>query len=220
MVVEASRAGPEPFTIERADELTHQYRAADNRLTVLETALGVKAYRRSIRHDLNNILLDVLYEDTGARHDLTPLSSDEWPPPGPVRPADWSRVTTSAAISSLLLNQAMERPGVPGDDTEGVLRWYVPRVLDALDNPDSVYSPDAPAQQQLARLLGDYHNDFLLPWVRNATREALLGRRGLTGHRMALRRVMDNRAVARAEKRWRKEHPGQLATSPPMLYGN
>lgn len=214
IVVEASHGGPKAPDTDQAEKLLREYRSADQRLAVLEAALGVKAYGRDIRHDVHNILMDVLFEDTEARRDLTPLPNDVLEPPDWADPETWPRVSTSVAISSLLCNHIFDHPGDVNGGGDDMLNWYAPRVLRALDNPDSVYSPLAEPQYQIARLLSDYHNDFLLPWVRDATREALLGRRGIKGHKLALRRWRWKlKNAARRLRPWRRKNPSAIPHS-------
>lgn len=190
VIAVATEGRSEPPPEERADELMRQFNAADHRLSVIEAMLRVRLYGRDIRHDLKSLLLDVLYDNPDIRGtDGRPLTLADMPRPGWADCSDsqWLRVANSVPFTSMLASQVWSLPGRLDDD-DGLMRWYFPTVLEGLDARDSVTAPSAPPQQQLAFMLGGYVDAFLLPWIRDASREALLGRIGLRGHRMLWRR--------------------------------
>ena len=181
-VVEVAAEGKsEPPTEERSDRLLRQFNGADHKLSVIEATLRVRVYGREIRHDLKNLLIDVLYDNPDIRQvSARPLSLSEFPRPDWADCTDekWLGVANSVPFTSMLVSEVWDLPGQLGD-TDGLMRWYYPTVLKGLDARDSVTAPSAPPQAQLAFMLSAYVDAFLLPWIRDAAREALLGRLGV-----------------------------------------
>ncbi|MGY2702209.1 hypothetical protein [Nocardioides sp. HB32] len=185
----ATESRDEPPPEQEADALMRQFRAADHQLSAIEATLRVRVYGRAIRGDLNNLLLDVLYDDPEIREPGDhPLTTEHTPRPAWAGCSDeqWEQVINSVPFASMWISQVWELPGRPWDTEEGLMRWYYPVVLQGLyvDPEHSVTAPGAPAQQQLAFMLSMYVDSFVLPWVRDASREALMGRLGLRGQRL------------------------------------
>ena len=98
-------------SVEEADALMRQYRAADHKLSVIEATLRVRVYGREIRHQLKNLLLDVLFDDPEIREApeagfeltlaITPKA--DW---ATCSDEDWLRVMNSVPISSLFASDA------------------------------------------------------------------------------------------------------------------
>jgi hypothetical protein len=181
------REAPPPEA--EADRLMRQFRAADHQLSVIEATLQVRVYGRAIRHDLTNLLIDVLYDDPDIREPGRPLTLADMPREEWARCSDeeWVRVVNSVPFAAMLVSQVWSLPDQP-DDPDGLMQWYFPTVLQGLDARDSVTAADAPPQQQLAFMLGAYVDAFLLPWIRDASREALMGSLGPRGYRALWRK--------------------------------
>lgn len=217
----ATESRPEPPPEARADELLRQFNAADHRLSVIEATLRVRLYGRDIRHDLKNLLVDVLYDNPDIRGtDGRPLTLADFPRPEWAKCSDdeWVRVVNSVPFASMLVSQVWSLPGRLDDD-DGLMRWYYPTVLQGLDARDSVTAPSAPPQRQLAFMLGGYVDAFLLPWIRDASREALLGRLGLRGHRALWRQRRHRWRYAPPWRRRRVGHYGMALFSPTSRRG-
>lgn len=199
-----------PPSVERANALMKQFELADQRLTVIEATLGVRLYGRDARFDLANFVHSALFDDPEVRDAGTqPLSLSAIPRPDWAHCSDeeWLRVANSVPFASMLVHQVWSVPGDP-DNTEGLMKWYYPVVLRGLDTRASVTSSSAPAQQQLSFFLSNYVDSFVLPWIRDAAREALLGRVGLRGRLKLWRRT----AI-----RWRRTPPWRARKIPPSL---
>ena len=184
VVEEASEARAEPPAEDRADLLMRRFKGADHTLSVIEAMLRVRVYARGIRSDLNNLVIDALYDNPDIRlAPSQPLNLPDFPRPEWAECSDeqWLRVVNSIPFASMLISQVWDLPDEV-DNESGLMRWYYPTVLQGLDARDSMTAPSAPPQEQLAFFLGAYLNAFLLPWIRDATREALLGRVGLRGY--------------------------------------
>lgn len=182
----ATEGRDQPPHEDQADQLLRQFNAADYQLSVTEATLRVRVYGRAIRHDLKNLLIDVLYDNPDLRvtvdsHQLT-LRTMEKPEWATCSEDEWQSVVNSVPFASMLISQVWSLPGQL-DDNDGLMKWYYPTVLQGLKSKDSVTAPTAAPQQQLAFMLGAYVDAFLLPWIRDASREALMGRVGLRGHR-------------------------------------
>ena len=191
VVEEATEGRTEPPPEERADLLLRQFNSADNKLSVIEATLRVRVYGRQIRHDLKNLLIDVLYDNSEIRAPGRPLSLADFPRPewADCTDDEWLGVVNSVPFTSMLVSQVWDLPGELGDG-EGLLRWYYPTVLGGLSATDSVTAPTASPQAQLAFMLSAYLDTYLLPWIRDASREALLGRLGPHGRRVLWRRAV------------------------------
>lgn len=198
-VATESREKPPPD--ENADLLMRQFNSADHRLSVIEATMRVRLYGREIRHDLKNLLIDALYDNHDIREPRAALTLSDFPRPEWAGCSDeeWLQVANSVPFASMLVSQVWSIPG-RSDDSDGLMRWYYPTVLQGLGAHDSVTASDAPPQRQLAFMLGAYVDAFLLPWIRDATREALLGRIGLRGHLSLWRQ---------RRQRWRYAPPGR-----------
>lgn len=184
-IAEATERREEPPPEVRADLLMRRYRSADHRLSVIEATLRVRVYGRGIRHDVHNLMVDLLYDNPDIRHNSSAqLTLSDFPRPewAGCSDEDWVRVVNSVPFSSMLISQVWDLPD-DVDTDNGLMRWYYPTVLRGLDAHGSMTAASAPAQAQLAFFLDAYLNAFLLPWIRDATREALLGRVGLKGYR-------------------------------------
>lgn len=185
----ASERRESPPPEETADELIGRFRSADQKLAVVEATLGVRLYGREIRHDLHNLLVDVLYDNPNIRGaesvwlGLIDVPRPEW---AECSDEDWVRVVNSVPFNVMFASELWSLPGQP-EDLDGLMRWYYPVVLHGLGARDSVTSPHAAPQQQLSFMLSAYVDAFVLPWVRDASREALMGRLGVRG-RLALQR--------------------------------
>lgn len=172
-----------------------RFNSADSQLSVIEATLRVRVYGRSIRFDLNSLLIDTLYDnpDIRAVPPHASLTADDVPRPAWAHCTDdeWQGVINSVPFNAMWISQLWDLPGGPWlglDDQNRLMRWYAPIVLGGLRTPGLVTSPDAPTQQQLAFLLKAYTNAFVLPWIRDASREALMGRLGARGYRLLWRR--------------------------------
>lgn len=198
----ATERRDEPPPEDEADGLRRRFRDADHQLTAIEAALRVRVYGRAIRADLNNLLIDVLYDNPEVREvrvdalmaEMMPRAEHPW---ATCADEQWVRVLSSVPFASMLASQVWGRPGRP-EDHDGLLRWYYPVVLKGLDATDSVTAPDAAPQQQLAFMLAAYVDSFLLPWIRDASREALMGRLGVRGYRLLW---------GQRRRRWRLDPP-------------
>lgn len=205
-----NRDSPPP--VDESDQLMRKFKAADHRLSVVEATVGARVYGGTIRLDLNNLLIDTLYDDPDIRTvgvrplTTTDLPKDEW---ADGSDEDWERVINSVPFTCILANHMW---GIPGktDDYDGLMRWYYPVVLQGLRYPGWASSPDTSAQRQLASLLNAYVNSFVLPWVRDASREVLMGRVGWR-NRMLL--VRDNLTHWIRRERKRDSHAQTLFRS-------
>ena len=196
VVVEASNSGPEPFAESRAHELLLKARAASHRLDVLDAALGVKAFDGAARTHADIILVSTLFESDPDRQDVRAGDLPADLRPASVDRATWNMLGSSVAVAVLLRNDVLfSPPANPWNLNNELLYWYIPNVVRDLTSTDSVYSPSASPQHQLARLLGDYHDTYLQPWIKNAVREALTGKRGGAGLRILTRRRFQNSEV-------------------------
>jgi len=63
-------------------------------------------------------------------------------------------------------------------------------------------------------MLGGYVDSFLLPWIRDASREALMGRIGVRGHRALWRRRLRHWRHAPLRRRRRRADPGLYLFNP------
>lgn len=184
VATDPSRA--EPLPEDEADLLMRQFRAADHHLSVIEATLRVRVYGRVIRHQLTNLLIDVLYDNPEIREasadrlTVQDMPREDW---ATCSDEEWLRVVNSVPFASMLVSQVWDVPGQRDDDHNSLMRWYYPTVLESLNSPNSVTAPSAPPQQQLTFFLRAYVDYFLLPWIRDASREALMGRLGLQGYR-------------------------------------
>ncbi|KQW45059.1 hypothetical protein ASC77_19960 [Nocardioides sp. Root1257] len=185
IATDVSRSEPPPK--DDSDRLLQRVRAADHQLSVIEATLRVRVYGRAIRLDLINLLIDVLYDNPEIRDiDGTWMTLEDMPRAtwADCSDEDWVRVINSIPFASMLVSEVWDLPGRPWDTEQGLLRWYYPTVLQGLNARTSVTAPTASPQLQLAFMLGAYVDAFLLPWIRDASREALMGRIGWRGHRM------------------------------------
>lgn len=185
VVTAAAAYREEPFPRDEAERHMRQFRAADKHLSAVEAALRVRVYGRDIRFDLHNLVVDVLFSAREAPEPVGHgLTVADYPRPlwADCSNDEWERVINSVPVGWMLATQICGLPGDP-DDTEGLLRWYYRVVLGGLgrSDADTVTAPDSPPQAQLAFLLNAYVDTFLLPWIRDATREALIGRLGPRG---------------------------------------
>jgi hypothetical protein len=150
------------------------------------------------------MLVSVLFDDDEDRAVASPMIDECCP--STVDIDDWPRIAHSVALSILWSNDVLFWfPTRPWATTPEVIDWYGPLVLHA-SAIGFVHGPDASPQTQASRLLSDFHDAHLQPWIVNATREALLGRRGAAGWRLLLaRRVQFSRAASRL-RWWQARH--------------
>ena len=143
-VAVATESREEPPPDESADLLMRQFKSADHRLSVIEATIRVRLYGRDIRHDLKNLLLDVLYDNHDIREPgvltLSDFPRPEW---AGCSDEEWVRVVNSVPFASMLVSQVWSLPGRT-DDSDGLMRWYYPTVLHGLGAHDSVTASDAP----------------------------------------------------------------------------
>ena len=212
----ATEGRSEPPSEESADRLMRQFNAGDHQLSVIEATLRVRVYGRDIRHDLKNLLLDVLYDNPEIRQaDIPRLTVADVPRPewADCSDEDWLGVVNSVPFTWMFVNMMWSLPGRLDDDA-GLMRWYFPTVSRGLDARDSVTAPSAPPQQQLAFMLGSYVDAFLLPWIRDASREALMGRVGVRGYRALWRQRRRRWRYAPPWRRRRVDYSGLNLFSP------
>lgn len=205
VIAVASEGRDAPPDEQTADALMRQFSAADHQLSVIEAMLRVRLYGRDVRSQLNNLLIDVLYEIPDIRRPESTLGLDAAPRPGWAHCSDeeWLRVNNSIPFTMMYASELWDLPGESGG--EGLMKWYLPTVLHGLAaRPDTVTSPTAPAQRQLAFLLDGYLNAFVLPWIRDASREALMGSLSLRDRLRLLQVHRDTSRHRRLSRRLRR----------------
>jgi len=208
----AAEGRDRPPAEDEADRLMRQFRAADHQLSAVEASLRVRVFGRAIRSDLNNLLVTTLYDEPSLREPTVWLTVADVPRPlwAACSDEEWECVINSVPFTAMFTSEVWGMPGM-ADDADGLLRWYFPVVLNGLArSDDDVTAPNAAPQRQLAFMLGAYVNSFVLPWIRDATREALMARLGWRGQV----RLWQDRL-----RRWRYDSPWRpLSYSGPTLF--
>lgn len=209
VVVKVANLGPDPLPHADAEALLHEFRVADQRLAVLESALRVKVYDRSIRHQVNNLLIDALFNTDGTIVcEPFERGNDDWMVPAWADRDMWPQLGLSAAAQVLIANDVLwDRPTNRAAHRPGeyeLLEWYSDRIFRALNTENNVYSSLASHQHQVSRLVLDFNSEFLEPWIRNATREALMGRRSWAGRKFLARKLLRRLELFRASRRSRQ----------------